>query len=133
GGPVYDYDRANAKTLMTESGVPQGTQVTCQFTAGNQNHINNLTAMQQMWAQIGVKLVLTPLDNPTRVAKYRAEDYQINAGGWTDDIADPSEIASYYAYYPTVHNVHTQWQDARVNELFELSQKEIDPAKRRAQ
>lgn len=132
-GPVYDYDLTKAKALMAESGVPQGTTLTCQFIAGNQNHINNLTAMQQMWAQIGVKLVLQPLDNPTRVAKYRNEDYQINAGGWTDDIADPSEITSYYAYYPTVHNVHTQWQDARVNELFEMSQREIDVTKRRAQ
>ena len=132
GGPVYEYDLAKAKALMAESGVPAGTTIACQFLAGNQNHLNNLTAMQQMWAQIGVKLVLTPLDNPTRVAKYRAEDYQINAGGWTDDIADPSEITSYYAYYPNIHNLHTQWQDPRVNELFELSQKEIDVAKRRA-
>jgi peptide/nickel transport system substrate-binding protein len=133
GGPVYEYDLAKAKALMKESGVPAGTQLSCQMSAGNQNALNNLTAMQQMWAQIGVKLNIVQLDNPTRVAKYRAEDYQINAGGWTDDIADPSEIASYYAYYPNVHNLHTQWQDKRVDELYEMSQKEIDPAKRRAQ
>ena len=42
-------------------------------------------------------------------------------------------MASYYAYYPTVHNQHSQWQDPRVNELYEMSQKEIDPDKRRAQ
>lgn len=132
-GPVYEYNLAKAKQLMKESGVPEGTTISCQFVAGNQNALNNLTAMQQMFAQIGVKLVLTPLDNPTRVAKYRAEDYQMNAGGWTDDIADPSEITSYYAYYPNVHNLHTQWQDKRVDELYEMSQQEIDPAKRRAQ
>ena len=33
----------------------------------------------------------------------------------------------------TVHNLHSQWQDQLVNELFEMSQKEIDPEKRRAQ
>jgi peptide/nickel transport system substrate-binding protein len=133
GNPIYVYDLARAKALMAESGVPQGTELTCQMTAGNQNNLNNLTAIQQMWSQIGVKLNILQLDNPTRTAHYRAEDYQINAGGWTDDIADPSEIASYFAYYPTVHNVHTQWQDARVNELYEMSQKELDIDKRRAQ
>jgi peptide/nickel transport system substrate-binding protein len=133
GKPCYPYDLAKAKALMAESGVPAGTELAAQFLAGNQNWLNNLTAIQQMWGQIGVKLTLVPLDNPTKVAHYRAEDYQINAAGWTDDIADPSEMASYYAYYPTVHNQHSQWQDARVNELYELSQKEIDPEKRRAQ
>jgi peptide/nickel transport system substrate-binding protein len=133
GKPAYPYDLAKAKALMSESGIPQGTALTCQMTTGNQNNLNNLTAIQQMWSQIGVKLSILQYDNPTRVARYRGEDYQINAAGWTDDIADPSEIASYYAYYPTVHCVHTQWQDARVNQLFEMSQKELDVDKRRAQ
>jgi peptide/nickel transport system substrate-binding protein len=133
GNPVYVYDLAKAKALMTESGVPAGTELSCQMTAGNQNMLNNLTAIQQMWSQIGVKLNIIQYDNPTRTAHYRAEDYQINAGGWTDDIADPSEIASYFAYYPNVHNLHTQWQDKRVNELYEMSQKELDIDKRRAQ
>jgi peptide/nickel transport system substrate-binding protein len=133
GKPAYPYDLAKAKALMAESGVPQGTQLTLQIVSGNANAMNNATAVQQMWSQIGVKLNIVQFDNPTRTARYRAEDYQINNAGWTDDIADPSEIASYYAYYPTTHCVHTQWQDARVNELFEQSQKEIDVDKRRAQ
>jgi peptide/nickel transport system substrate-binding protein len=132
GKPAYPYDLAKAKALMAESGVPQGTELSCITVTGNQDNLNNLTAIQQMWSQIGVKLSIEQLDNPTRTARYRAEDYQITTSGWTDDIADPSEIASYYAYYPTVHNLHSQWQDSRVNELFEASQKEIDVDKRRA-
>ncbi len=132
GKPAYPYDLAKAKALMAESGIPQGTTVTAQMVSGNQNALNNLTTIQQMWSQIGVKLNIVQFDNPTRTARLRAEDYQLNVGGWTDDIADPSEMASYYAYYPTVHCVHTQWQDARVNELYEASQKELDIDKRRA-
>jgi peptide/nickel transport system substrate-binding protein len=132
GKPAYPYDVAKAKALMAESGVPQGTELTLQITSGNADGMNNATTVQQMWSQIGVKLNIVQFDNPTRTAKYRAEDYQINMAGWTDDIADPSEIASYYAYYPTVHNLHSQWQDTKVNSLFEESQKEIDVTKRRA-
>ncbi len=133
GKPAYPFDLAKAKALMAESGVPQGTTVALMVLAGNQDNLNNATAVQQMWSQIGVKLNIVQLDNPTKTARYRAEDYQINTAGWTDDIADPSEIASYYAYFPTVHNLHSQWQDKQVNDLFEKSQKEIDGDGRRAE
>jgi peptide/nickel transport system substrate-binding protein len=86
-----------------------------------------------MFAQVGVKLKLEMLDAPTRNARYRAEDFQMRTSGWTDDIADPSEIASYFAYYPNVHSLHSGWEDKRVNELYLQSQEEVDPAKRKAQ
>ncbi len=131
GGPIYNYDLAKAKALMAESGVGE-IELACMMVAGNQDSINNLTALQQMWAPIGVKLKIEQLDNPTNVARYRAEDFQMRHGGWTDDIADPSEIASYFAYSPTVNNLHSGWKSTKVDELFQQSQAEIDPVKRRA-
>jgi peptide/nickel transport system substrate-binding protein len=133
GGPVYPYDMAKAKALMAEAGFPNGGfELSCMMLAGNQDQTNNLTAIQQMWGALGVKLKLEQLDNPTNVARYRAEDFQMRHGGWTDDIADPSEITSYFAYYPTVHNLHSGWQNARVDELFLKSQQEPDVPRRRA-
>jgi peptide/nickel transport system substrate-binding protein len=107
-------------------------EIACMMVAGNQDSLNNLTALQQMWAPIGVKLKIEQLDNPTNVARYRAEDFQMRHGGWTDDIADPSEITSYFAYSPTVNNLHSGWKSAKVDELFMQSQAEIDVAKRKA-
>jgi len=131
-GPLYPYNPAKAKALLAEAGMAGGFELSCIMLAGNQDQLNNLTAIQQMLGQVGIRLKLEQLDNPTSTARYRAEDFQMRHGLWTDDIGDPSEIASYFCYYPNVHNVHTGWQNPRADELFLLSQKEPDKAKRRA-
>jgi peptide/nickel transport system substrate-binding protein len=132
GGPVYKYDQAKAKALLAEAGFANGVELSCMILAGNQDATNNMTAIQQMLSQIGVKLKLEQLENATNVARYRAEDFQMRHSAWTDDIADPSEIAAYNCYSPTVNNLHSGWKSARVDELFQLSQRETDVAKRRA-
>jgi len=38
---------------------------------------------------------------------------------WTDDIADPSEITSYFAYSPNIQSMHSGWQDTAVDKLYE--------------
>ena len=54
-------------------------------------------------------------------------------GAWTDDIADPNEITSYFVYSPTIDALHSGWKSEEADKLFEASQKEIDPAKRAEQ
>ena len=49
---------------------------------------------------------------------------------WTDDIADPSEIASYFAYFPNIQSLHSGFQDKTIDDLFLKSQQEMDQAKR---
>jgi peptide/nickel transport system substrate-binding protein len=130
GQNLYAYDLAKAKALLSEAGFPNGFETSIYALSGNGDDQNNLAAIQQMWAQIGVKLRIDLVDNATRTAHYRAEDFAMRTGAWTNDISDPSEITSYFAYYPNIHSLHAQWQNKRVDELFEKSQEEIDPAKR---
>ena len=54
----------------------------------------------------------------------------MRASLWTDDIADPSEITSYMAYYPNIQSLHSGWQDKTVDELYVKGQQEMDKAKR---
>lgn len=131
-GAPYPYDLAKAKALLAESGVAPGFELSCLTLAGNADEISNMTAIQQMFAAIEVKLKIEQLDNATRNARYKAADFQLRNALWTDDLADPSEIASYIIYSPTVDSIHSGWKDARADELFLASQQEIDPAKRRA-
>ncbi len=132
-GQLYPYNLAKAKALLKAAGHANGLEVSCLSLAGNQDWVNNMTAVQQMWAAVGVKLKIEQLDNPSLVARYRAEDFQMRVAAWTDDIADPSEITSYFAYYPNIHSLHSGYEDKAVDALFEKSQQEIDPAKRRAE
>ena len=130
---LYAYDLARAKALLAEAGMQAGFDLTCITLSGNQDSITNLTLVQQMWAAVGVRLKIEQVDNPTLTARYRAGTFQLRTAAWTDDIADPSEITSYFAYFPNIASLHSGWQDPRVDELYLASQKEIDSAKRAEQ
>lgn len=133
GQELYKYDLAKARTLLAEAGFANGFETSVLTLSGNADEANNLAIVQQMWSQIGVKLRIDQVDNATRTARYRAEDFAIRASLWTNDISDPSQVTSYAAYYPNIHSLHSQWQDKRVDELFTASQQETDAAARAAQ
>ncbi len=129
-GPAYPYDVAKAKALLKDAGVAEGTEVHCFALAGSADDTAILSSIQQMWAAVGVKLVIDQVDNATRTARYRAGDFQMRTSLWTDDIADPSEITSYFAYFPNIQSLHGGYEDKTINKLYEDGQKEADAAKR---
>ncbi len=133
GQDLYKYDPAKAKALLAEAGYPNGFETSIYALSGNGDDANDLATVQQMWAQVGVKLRIDLVDSPTRTAKYKAEDYAMRTAAWTNDISDPSEITSYFAYYPNIHSLHQQWQDKDVDALFLKSQQETDPKARAAE
>ncbi len=133
GQDLYKYDPAKARALLAEAGFPNGFETSVLALSGNADEANNLAIIQQMWGQVGVKLRIDLVDNATRTARYRAEDFAMRTSLWTNDISDPSQVTSYAAYYPNIHSQHSQWRDERVDALFVKSQQETDPAARAAQ
>ena len=115
---------------MKDAGFADGFSTSILILAGSQDEIGTATALQQMWAQIGIKLELQQVDNATRTQKYRDGDFDMRAGAWTDDIADPNEITSYYVYSPNIDAVHSGWKSEEADKLFDQSQQEIDKSKR---
>ena len=118
---------------MNEAGFGNGFEMSCLALSGNGDDTNNLTAVQQMWSQIGVKLRIDQVDNATRTARYREGDFQCRTSAWTNDISDPSQITSYFAYFPNIESLHSGFQDKRIDELFLKSQQENNLEARRAQ
>jgi peptide/nickel transport system substrate-binding protein len=131
--PLYPYDLTKAKALLKEGGFADGFEMSCLALSGNSDDANNLTAVQQMFGQIGVKLRIEQVDNATRTARYREGNFQCRASAWTNDISDPSQITSYFAYFPNIESLHSGYQDKRIDELFLKSQQENNPEIRRAQ
>jgi len=131
--PLYPYDLEKAKNLMKEAGFENGFSTSILVLAGNQDQIGISTALQQMWAQIGIKLELQQVDNPTLTQQYRDGTFVMRNAAWTDDIADPNEITSYFVYSKTIDALHTGWKSDEADQLFESSQKEMDPKKRAEQ
>ena len=132
-GALYPYDIAKAKALLAEAGFPNGFDITCMVLAGSADDAAKVTTLQQLWAPIGVHLKVEQLEAATRLARYNAADFQMRTSLWTNDINDPSEITNIFAYYATRQNNRSGWDDKRIDELFEQSQAELDPAKRAAE
>ena len=132
-GPLSPHDLDKAKALMAESGYPDGFKTSILTIAGNQDDLGISTALQQMWAAIGIELEIKQVDNASRTDQYRAGTFEMRTGGWTNDIADASQITSYFAYSPTIDALHSGWKNEEVDALFEASQKEMDVARRTEQ
>ena len=131
-GPLYPYDMAKAKQLLADAGYPQGFEITCLVLAGSADDTAKTTALQQMWAPLGVKLKVEQLESATRLARYNNADFQMRTSLWTNDINDPGQVTSIFAYFPSRQNNRGGWQDARNDALFEASRSELDAAKRAA-
>ena len=86
-----------------------------------------------MFKAVGANLTIQPMETTTRVARFKAGEYQMRTALWTNDLNDPSQITSYFAYYPTVQSNFSGFRDQAIEELFIKSQSEIDPKNRAAQ
>lgn len=128
--PLYPVDVAKAKQLLNEAGFANGFSANMMVLAGNEDEISIATALQQMWAELGIKLTITQMDHATETDRYRKGDFGMRLSTWTDDIADPNEITSYFAYSKNIQAVHSGWKNNQVDQLFEQSQQEIDTKKR---
>ncbi|WP_298849140.1 ABC transporter substrate-binding protein [uncultured Ruegeria sp.] len=129
--PLYAFDMEKAKALVTEAGLEQGTEVTLTTLAGSADDSTIFAALQQMWAPLGIELVVEQVDGATRGAKNRSGEFDIHTYGWVNDVNDPSQVVGWLGYTPTAKAVGTGWENAEFNTLFEEAANEMDPEARK--
>lgn len=129
--PLYPYNPEKAKQLLAEAGVDGGLDITFTTLAGSADDATLFTALQQMWAPLGVNLKVEQVDNPTRGTKNRSGEFDIHTYGWANDVNDPAQVTGWLGYYKQRQAVGTGWNNEEFNKLFEASNSEVDPAKRK--
>jgi peptide/nickel transport system substrate-binding protein len=130
--PGWPYDIQKAKDLLTKAGYPNGFDTSMEIVSGNDTQKQVATLVQAMWAQIGVKLEVKQTEAGLWTSNYRAGTFVIQYRGWTDDIPDPSEEASYAMASQPISFMHTGLVLPAADQLVAEGQKETDPAKRQA-
>lgn len=128
--PMYPFDIEKAKKLYADSGAPANLELTVQALSGSADQTALATALQQMWAAIGVKLNIVQLDSASSNDKYQKHDFELSFNSWTDDIADPNELTAYAAVFESAESFKTGFKSAEVEKLFAQSQREVNTVKR---
>jgi peptide/nickel transport system substrate-binding protein len=92
----YKLDVAKAKELLAKAGLKDGFSVTMD-TRSTAEITGVAQAMQQTFAQAGIKLEILPMDSKQALTKYRARQHDIYIGNWGSDYQDPNSNADTFA------------------------------------
>ena len=125
------FDLAKAKQLIQESGIPTPINLKLLFRSNDAVHQPTAVALKAMWAKIGVILELEPLDRAAATKKYRANDFQVYITGWTNDIPDPSQLASYELGFTESESYHSGYKTKAMDDLLARGLREMNLEKRR--
>ena len=95
----YKLDVAKAKELLAKAGLPDGFDVKIDVRSIPTEQ-GIAEAIQQTFAQGGVKLEIVPGDGKQVLTKYRARQHDIFLGQWGSDYQDPHSNADTFAANP---------------------------------
>ncbi len=135
----YKFDLAKGKELLAKAGLPNGFEVTMDVRSTSPNP-EIAQAIQQTWAQAGIKLTLIPGDGKQTLTKYRARQHDIYEGLWGSDYQDPNSNAQGFASNPNnaddSQNKTLAWRNAwdipDLTKQVDAAVLERDAAKRQA-
>jgi peptide/nickel transport system substrate-binding protein len=127
--PAFDLEAARAE--LAQSSAPDGADAEVLIVTGNAQQEAIATALQAMWAEIGVNLIITPLDGAVAGDRTTAGDYDVRLGGWTNDMIDPDQILSYFVQPEASGHARTGYLDQEASDLVTAGRVEVDDEKRR--
>jgi peptide/nickel transport system substrate-binding protein len=126
------YDPAKAKALLAEYGKPVAFSLSYNNTPETRHQVQSL---QEMWAQVGMKVELVPLDQNRLVQNMSSKQFEASIYRYTGR-ADP-DANTYGFFHSRSANVNPSsnyggYASKRVDELLDLGRATADPAKRSA-
>ncbi len=139
-GPFYDknspgltYDMDKARQEMKQSSVPTGFTTTWLASSGDSTDAAIAQIVQASLKDLGITMKIQNVDASAQHDLTTNLNYDIAHSYWTNDLADPDELAQ-YALDPASggHSFNTGFDDKTLTGLIHQAEQEFDKTKRQA-
>ena len=126
---AHNYNVSEAKQLLQEAGK-QNLTLTLLIPSGSTLYQQIATVLKEQWAQAGVTLNISQLDRTAVKSAFKNMTYQVELGGWNNDITDTSEWVDYSCVYANDKCSFTGWENSNVEKWAAAAKQELDTSKR---
>ena len=92
----HSRDIEKAKALLREAGADNGLELTLIYSERRASWEQIATILQSNFAEIGVKLKLELMANPTLRDRVDKGDFELCLGAWSPDFADPFMFMNFW-------------------------------------
>jgi peptide/nickel transport system substrate-binding protein len=117
--------------LLAQSKGANGFTLDLMHIAGLVDDEQTAAALKDMWAQIGVDVQISPVEQGVYYEEWDKETFQAWIGYWTNDIIDPDELVTFAVLPDSSNAYHTSWSNPEAVELAKAGPRELDPEARR--
>lgn len=130
-GKEYTFDPVKAKELLKQAGYsdPKAVKIKYQYSNTGTNPVLAAFIQAQLKDNLGIDLVLEPMDSKAYSALYNAKEFTWGFTGWGADYPDPDNWLP-QLYMTGAGNNKTGYSSAEFDGIAEQALKELNETKR---
>lgn len=123
---LYDYNPEKAKKMLADAGYPDGLEINFNTDSEVPEAMDLASLLENQWSKIGVKVNIIPRDAVEHTRMKYSHPPAWTGALW-DHLLEASETRMYTYYHKTgVDLNYAAWSNARLDELCELMEAELD-------
>ena len=126
--PDLAYDPEEAKKMLAEAGVTE-LNLKCETRSAG-SYVDIMTAIQDMWKQIGVNLEVQGVDSGVWADDRAAGNIEVDCLGWFPLYADADNHLYTYFAHTSSDTKSVFYHNAEFDALVDQARAELDPDKR---
>ncbi len=120
------FEEALSQLQLTKDNFPE---ISLLYRTAERNHIIAQAVQQQWFDAFGFRVKLESVEGKVHFDRISKQDYQLSAGSWIADFADPINFLEVFKYKNSGSN-NTLWENLHYAELLDQSMVAPDAAQR---